>query len=268
MLPISFILLLASCQTHPKSVPPNPLAERFRPKPIVAGPRDVVMSIVFVERPFGDRLLNGDAWDFSDDQQWDLALRNELDEQGFRVAVLGGQIPAVLESMVKEESQGPNGEVLQMQSGTPTQINVSDPHPTWPTDLGAHPDGAEGSYDEAVSSLRIVPTILRDGRVDVSITPEIHHGAPVRRFVHKDQQFGAMNWSFEVGKEIHPLDDLTFSVALQPGQMVLLSCTPSRRDSLGAFFFGRRKSGHSKQRLIIIGAEAPGAVDGETPEPL
>lgn len=248
-------LSAAGCLPSTQSSPPSVLAARWRPQPIAPGANDVLMNVIFVERPFGDPVLNTNLWEQADEDQLEISLRRALQARGFRVAVLGGQLPASLKRLFSEERVGQmNGEYVQTPAGRPTQIHTSEVHDNWPgeTDKADH---QAADYVAAVGSLRVIPSIAVDASVELGITPEIQHGLAGRRFVPASESRGPLDWTMQLGRQIRSFDDLMFSLRLQGGQYAMLSCQPKERDSLGSRFFTHVEDGRTVQRVVLIQAD-------------
>jgi len=235
---------------------PSAIAKRFRPAPIPPGPNGLFMDVIHLERPFGDRELNRDLWATADEEQLEIAVRMKLEQRGFRVAVLGGPLPAVLKTLFTEEELGQmNGEHLQIQSGIPNQIQTSGVQASWPIETVAAEDGSASEYANAVGMLRIIPRITSDGCVDVVMTPEIQHGDPRRQYVPSLGSGGPLDWSIQFGRQSRMFEDLGFTLRLRSGQYAMVGCLPADRENLGARFFTRSKDGQTIQRVILVQAE-------------
>jgi len=231
------------------------------------------MDVIHLERPFGDPELNNDLWVKADEEQLPIALREVLAAQGFRVAVLGGALPAVLKSLFDEEEIGQmNGEHLLLQQAIATQIQTGGIHAAWPkvanedskgpinsSESGQESEGAEVDktkyYTNAVGSLRVTPRITSDGCVDLVVLPEIQHGDPRRMFVPGTGFNGPLDWSIQIGRQSRLFQDLSFTLRLRSGQYAFIGCYPSDRDSVGCRFFTRQKDGQTMQRIVLIRAE-------------
>ena len=260
------LLPVGGCLSTEQVRPPSTLASRWRLKPIAPGVNDVLMKVMFLERPFGDPLMNKNLWQSADDAELDIAVRRTLEARGFRIAVLGGPIPAALKCLFSEERPGQmNGEYVQMQSGNPTQIQTSGEYTSWPRDDGKGALANSLEYMAAVGSLRVIPTITLDGSVELGITPEIQHGPAARHFVPTAESHGPLDWTIEVGRQIRSFDELMFSLRLVGEQYAMLSCLPDDRGSLAARFFTRLKDGRPVQRVVLIQADpSPTAVARRT----
>ncbi len=251
-------LAATGCLETTRAPRANALAERVGLKPIVPGPNDVVMYFIFLERPLGDRVINQDLWASADEQQLELALRHTLEQRGFHVGVLGGQLPDKLRTLFNEEELGRmNGERVQIQSGSPTRIETGGEHPTWPVTMPAgQPDRL---LDCAVGSLRLVPTIAGEDAIDVRLTPEVQYGNPIQRFVPDDEPRGRLaGWTINVSRQLQSFEELTFSLRLRTGQFALLTCLAADGDSLGARFFTLPERPTRTQRAVLLWGEPAG----------
>jgi hypothetical protein len=244
------------CLAQKRAGPPSVLAKRFRPAPIPPGPNGLFMDVIHLERPFGDIELNRDLWATADEEQLEIALRAKLEQHGFRVAMLGGPMPAILKTLFSEEELGQmNGEHLQIQSGIPNQIQTGGVQASWPNETGGAENENAAAYANPVGMLRVIPRITSDGCVDLVVTPEIQHGDTRRQYVPNLGSGGPLDWSIQFGRQIRVFEDLTFTLRLRAGQYAMVGCLPADRESLGARFFSRSKDGLTYQRVILIQAE-------------
>ncbi len=229
-------------------------------------PKTCVLDIFFVRFPFGEEEANGPLWDEIDEQHFPCDLRRKLAENGFRVGLVGGQMPAKLAQLMELENKpAPNGE-----SG---RINLADLE-TAPTVVHKHLQlppgrrypivasnicdemhvltcGSEGlvgrTYPDAqaVFELRACPE--PDGRIRLEIVPQLQYGQPQRRFVGSQGAF-----RLETGPSKEAFDELTIPATLNAADMVVMSSLPDRLGSLGHRFFTRECSGHREQKLLVI----------------
>src|SRR5436305_7184312 len=68
--------------------------ERLRPFHGPVGPDVVQMDVALLERPVGDPALNQGLWALADEQVIALEQKGVLEDNGFRVAQVGGITPA------------------------------------------------------------------------------------------------------------------------------------------------------------------------------
>ena len=86
-----------------------------------------------------------------------------------------------------------------------------------------------------------VITLGRGARVENVVIPD-------------DGAEGKLNWTIQVGRQSRIFEELAFSHRFRPGQYLMVSCLPTRKDSLGARFFTRMKDGETIQRVLLIQA--------------
>src|SRR5881409_3401857 len=96
--------------------------ERGSPAPAAADPDAVVLYVALVERPVGDRYLNQDLWALADEQVVGIERRAVLEENGFRVAQVGGIIPAGLLGLLSSERSCVNPRCVRLHAGHPTTV--------------------------------------------------------------------------------------------------------------------------------------------------
>src|SRR5947199_266853 len=65
-----------------------------------AGADVVQIDVALVERPPGDRYVNGELWQLADEQGVTLERKAVLEENGFRVGQVGGLPPAGLQALL------------------------------------------------------------------------------------------------------------------------------------------------------------------------
>ena len=88
------LLVLAGCTPLPSGMGKSPLM------PTQMSPDSVVLDMFFVRFPFGDAAVNEKLWQQIDEQQFAPDLRERLAKNGFRVGVVGGQLPVQRQHLV------------------------------------------------------------------------------------------------------------------------------------------------------------------------
>ena len=194
-------------------------------------------------------------WDQLDHQELSLELRQRLDENGLRAAVMASRPPPQLRQLVRpraiEADQLTEFQRQLLHRGhlKPTTRMVlheqvsnrqgqAHPIPTsehrasysWTIhDRGQRSVGA-GSQVRGVISVATFPQ--GDGSVRLVVTPEIHHGEARDRFGASEHGF-----RFESKQQVIPLEKLRMEVTLRSGESLVLGPTPDLAD-LGELFFG------------------------------
>ncbi len=105
------------------------------------------------------------------------------------------------------------------------------------------------TYEQAqgVFALQVAPQ--PDGRVQLELVPEIHHGENRQRWVG-DQSM----WRLETGRAKRAFEELKLTAVLSPGAMLLLGSQPNRQGSLGHYFFleSDGRDDRLEQKLILV----------------
>jgi hypothetical protein len=225
-----------------------------------------VLDIFFVRFPLADDDANGPLWNEIDEQRLPGELRRQLAQNGFRVGLVGGQMPIRLAQMLELTDKtiitGQCQEVrlsemesappvvrhhLQLPPGRRRQIVASGVYDKlsvlWPT-----PDGVCGeSFAEAQGVLAVEAFPEADGRVRLEFVPEVHYGQFAPRIAGHQQAF-----RIKASRSQRAFDDMAFSLALTPGDMLVVSSFPDRPGSLGHRFFTHLCEGRQEQKLLVI----------------
>src|SRR5208282_1114763 len=98
--------------------------DRFRQGAVPRGPDVVHMEVALIERPLGDNYLNRDLWTAADEQVVPSESRAILEDNGFRVAQIGGITPADLQTLLTSKRSCANPQHLVMHAGKPTQLVI------------------------------------------------------------------------------------------------------------------------------------------------
>ena len=88
------------------------------------------------------------------------------------------------------------------------------------------------TYEEAqgIFALHVAPQA--DGRVQLELVPEIHHGQNRQHWVGDQSIF-----RLETGRPKRAFEELKLAAVMGPGAMLLLGSQPNRQGSLGHYFF-------------------------------
>lgn len=257
---VPVVLLWAGCcaVTQPKGK--SPLQQ---PR---MSPDSVVLDILFVRFPFGDEQANVSLWQEIDEQHFAAPLRRQLAAQGFRVGLVGGQIPVKLAQMLQLSDRPASAQRvnqvslqqmesdplviprhLQLRAGRHAEIIASGIYDELPVLMCESGQLCGRSYPKAqgVFALKAFPE--PGGRVRLELVPELHYGEPRRRYVPSHGGF-----RLEVGKPRRVFDKLAISAHLAPGQMLILSSLACRQGSLGHHFFTHDTAGQLEQKLLVI----------------
>jgi hypothetical protein len=220
----------------------------------------IVLEMTTVELPLDNAALCEEIWQEVDEQQLPVELRRRLSAAGVRCGVCAGHLPEALKRhmesidiqphFISDEGQplavtGPGLRRLQCRDGQKQLLAMSDVQEEisllWQDETSIR--GATLANAQPYLNLRAFPQ--SSGQVRLSITPEIHHGAPKNRWVGRNGMF-----LLETAKDQKVFEDLAMELALSPGQYLVVSGTLPCR-GLGERFFASDENKATQDMLIF-----------------
>ena len=242
-----------------------------------------VLEMFFVRFPFGDPAVNEELWEEIDEQHFSPELRERLTQNGFRAGLISGQIPMKLSQLLQltdkpaptEELEGTQVEDiepqplvvrrhLQLPAGQRSEIIASGVYAELPLLINESGQLSGQTYRQAQGIFAVKWLPQPNGRVQLELTPELHHDKPQQRWVGRHGML-----RLDTSRPKRTFDDMILSANLTPGAMLVLSSLPNRPGSLGHYFFTEPSGGRVEQKLLIVRLSQT-QHDGlfATPEPL
>jgi hypothetical protein len=224
-------------------------------------PDAVVLDLAFVRVRAADANGYDAIWAAADEQRLGAEARTALANNGLRVGVLGQQLPPRLRELIDatpkllpQLSEGQPDELdlagsrqhLPVRAGHRTVVTASKVFPSLPVLLSENGSVRGYQLADARCTLSLKAYPQGDGRVKLSITPEIEHGQLKERWGGSE---GMMIQ--QTSQERLTLDRLSFDALLTPGQTLLLSTTPDIK-GLGEYYFSQQIGGAIDRRLLLI----------------
>jgi hypothetical protein len=221
----------------------------------------VVLDLVFARVRAADSDAYESIWDAADEQRLGADARSALANNGLRVGVLGQQLPPRLRELIDASakllpqlSEGQPDEInlsgsrqhLPVRAGHRTVVTASKVFPSLPLLLSENGNVHGHQLNDARCTLSLKAYPQADGRVKLSIVPEIEHGQLKERWGGSE---GMMIQ--QTSQERLTLDRLAFEAVLTPGQTLLLSTTPEIK-GLGEYYFSQQSGGAVDRRLLLI----------------
>jgi hypothetical protein len=229
----------------------------------------VVLDVLFVRFPAGDKDLNGPVWQEIDELHFSADDRRRLASNGLRAGVISGPLPLKIESLLKLTDK-PSPEVeeageqvdiertpvvkqrqLRVQAGRRSNIitmGETERVPEMSLLLCGDDGQVKGRTFRDVMGLFALRSFPQgDGGVRLEFVPELEHGSAQKKFVPGDGMF-----KVEFGPPHEVIDDLKLSAVLTTGQFLAVSCVPQRSGSLGYRFFTEEKGDAAMQKLLLI----------------
>jgi hypothetical protein len=218
-----------------------------------AGADVVQIDVALVERPLGDRYLNGDLWQLADEQGVTLERKAVLEENGFRVGQVGGLPPAGLQALLTSPRSCPDPHRLSVRAGNPTAVTLG---PTWKACCFAVKQGAEAAAVELADAqcvLEIVPTLTDDGRTALRFTPHLRHGPPRMVPYATQDPSGWRRWECVARQAEEAYAVLSWELTVAPNEYVVVGTHLNKPDTLGQRCFAEE----GVQRLLVLRTGRP-----------
>lgn len=221
-------------------------------KPIVE-PRDVIdIEVFFVDRHIGDPLIGDSLWSsLFPISSLENENRQRLTEDGFRCAMSPSRPPRSLQSLFAlSNDQDPTRRVIPRRytvpSGQETLLMISSPPNGTPVTLKHDSGTKQLELNDSHCLLRLSAKYVEEGWVNISLFPEIRHGANALRAIATNE-----DWQFREQQQSIPLYQHRLSADLNVGEVIILGLEPNAPDSLASRFF-RADLSQGIERLILI----------------
>jgi hypothetical protein len=237
-------------------------------QPTLMSPGSAVLDVLSIRLPPGDPDLNDRIWGEVDEQQLPVEVRRQLEKNGFRAGILAGQIPPALSSLLELKGKpSSGGEVqrvniadlvtpsrvtsqhMQTHAGQRYEIAASSVLDKMPVLVSEAGDIRGLTYEQAQGIFAMHVNPQPDGRVELELVPEIHHGENRQHWVGDQSMF-----RLETGRPKRAFDELKLTALLSPGGMLILGSQPHRQGSLGHYFFleSNGRDDRLDQKLILV----------------
>jgi len=208
----------------------------------------VVMDIVLVERPLGDRYLHEEVWACTDEHAVSLEQKAAAQSNGFRVGQLIGLTPAKLQALLANERSCVKGERQYLPAGGSKTILVSPILPRCDFKIARDSEVIHVHLENAQCGLVITPTPTDDGRTRLRFTPQVQFGESSPQIKPANDR---ANWEFHYERQRNNYPDLAWEVILPPNTFVLIGTTLDE-SSLGCECFAPVATPARRQRLLVI----------------
>jgi hypothetical protein len=227
------------------------------------------LEVMFVRHEYKLPALNEDLWNAVDETALPAEVRSAISKNGLRAGVIAGALPLRIESTLSSPSpalpsatEGPGAVTSIGQAASAPTISRRTLHvlPQQRSELLASDvyerlnllvrDGDEGcghQYFKARCAVAITSTPLGDGRVRLSLVPEVQHGEPRQQYRGDDGM-----WRVDSARPKVSLETMAFEVVLSAGQTVVIGARADRPASVGHYFFTEPVNGELEQKLLLI----------------
>jgi hypothetical protein len=240
--------LLAGCASG-ITVQSSAFHDSLRGSQGLTGADVIQVDVALIESPVGDRYLNEELWTVADDQVLPLERKSLLEDNGFRIAQVGGIPPAQLQALLTSERSCIDSRRFHLHANTPTPISLGSPISE--CSFQVHPSGAEQpvTLEHVSCSLLIVPALGAEGKTKLLFTPQIESG-------NAEKFYGAAPdrsaWILQEQRPTVKYTALSWELSLDPNEYVVVGACFDRADTLGRTFFVRTDQPAPKQRLLVV----------------
>src|SRR5436305_1342775 len=155
----------------------RPVSWTERLRPFQADDKDVVqIDVALVEVSAGDRFLNGELWQFVDEQVVPLEKKAQLEENGFRVGQVGSKPPQELLELLTQNRTCPAPRRCELRAGKAGRpLELGPPRAKTSFRLYQGEQSSAVEREQATCCLLVVPSLDEEGRTKLTCTPQVRH---------------------------------------------------------------------------------------------
>ena len=209
-----------------------------------------------LELPPGDSYLDRDLWSAVDEQAVDLDRKAILEDNGIRVGLVGGMPPPQLQKLLESDRTSPSPHRLQMRSGDSKSLPVGSIRDEVSFDFRGEGEPKQLKLVQAQAALIVVPQRTDDGRVRLTLTPQVQHGGK-SVFIQPAEGEG---WSLGGQRPAEKFANLSFDVTLSAKEYLIVGTRYDRTKTLGHAAFVGTALDKPVQRLLVIRCRPQGEV--------
>lgn len=236
---------------------------QFRLPPPQVAADSIACEVAFVQWDSRARERDERFWESTDEQFLPVDVRQRLEENGIRVALLSGQLPAGITDRLSETrdmaaaliaQKLPRGaemlyrrETRQCRPGIAERIEVL-PENAQRGVILLSEDGRVKARerDRMRGFITLTARPHSDGRLRVEFIPGIEYGE-----LRQSVTGNAAGLRYELKRDQELFDKLAFTAAVSHGQTLIFSSTPEPR-GIGATFFANRFEDRGDQLFLLI----------------
>lgn len=238
--------LVAGCASEPTHS--TSWMDRFRHGAVPSGPDVVLLDIAMIERPHGDKYLNGELWE-SVDETIALESKEALASNGFRTGQTGGITPIGLQELLSSSRSCPHPQRVHVHAGRPLKLDLGPEMQSLRFQLQRDRAPVPVGFEQAQCTLEVVPTLAADGRIRLHFEPQIQHG---RGSLLPQPAADHSGWVLKPDRPTERYQTMSWEVTLAANEYVVVGGRFDLPQTLGHQCFLRRDEQVPVQRLLVI----------------
>ena len=263
---VGFLWLLLVCQIACgcASLPSEDLSDKSILPPLRKAPDQLELEVIFLQIPKSQHPAADQLWSEVDEVAVSADRRRQLWQNGFRVGVVGSQLPQQIAEIVQDaefrdgstegEPQFADADEMKairrqmfVRQGQPGELVVASIRPELHLLQVIAGDLQGSTFHDAQPQFAVTASRTDDRRIQLTLAPEVHYGQFRQRYVPGEGMFRLEN-----RRDKKVLDELEVQVTLGPGQIMMLGSDPARQGSLGHRFFNESLAAQSAGKLLFI----------------
>jgi hypothetical protein len=229
------------------------------------GPDTVQLEWALLERPIGDRYLDQGLWDQVNEQVIALERKDILEDNGFRVAQIGGLLPDELQNMLTSERNNASARRRQLRASDSVTIPLGPARAQCRFQLKEEERAELVTLEQAQLAVVVTPTLTNDSQTRLQFTPQITHGDT--KLIFKPDVDGS-RWALQGHLPTETYARQGWEVTLATNEYVLIGGRFDHLQTLGNQCFVRSDEPRPVQRLLVIrtGRYVPGVASEMVPD--
>ena len=264
----ALLAMLTLCMTGCNALKkPNWTLEEATESPVeLTAPRmasdAVVLEVAFIHVNPEDISADAPLWTEIDENHLPIQLRTQLNDNGMRCGLIGGMLPEAVQTLmaaeknkidhenipehVKQSSHTRNMR-MQFRHGREGRIVMSNQLHDEMKIVQVDDEYITGNtFNQAQANFTVRTYPKGDGRVEIELTPEIHHGQQKSNIIGKDG-----SWLVQTEREVSAFENLIIKNTLAPGETLILTSTPDAK-GLGGHFFSTGPSRNDTHYILLL----------------
>lgn len=256
----SLLALAVGCTALPDTgdITPDSLLQTAQ-----TSPETVTLGVYWATTDATDAASYEQLWRSAQEDRLPVETRRALAENGLRAGVVGGTPSSTLAKLLNPDPEATEaeqeqaalagnakvtGRMLQLRPGRRGEIQACET--VTRRVVVRHEDGqlTGREFNDAQGLYAVAVRRGEGDRVELELTPELHHGQVKRQFTSPGP--GRMVQNF--GRDSEVYDDLRTTVSLTSGEMLIISSLPGATNNIGGHLHSAGTSGADRRRILMV----------------